>query len=294
MGKQKDFVAINILCMYPNKATACSIGLVKVKDNKVVDEFHSLISPPAELKFTGFNMVQDLHGITETQTDGKPTFIELLPKIEEFIEELPMVVHNGIVEYWTFIRALEYYRGKGIEISSYLEGKHLIDTSRMHDWVPFYKKYETIHDARLYAEFYISQDKEDVLYPKVVEKKRPDVTHEHMTYIKGREKISEYLYEEFDIETAEFKDNPFLGKRFYLSGELSFFESKDKMCILMRNKLGAIPVPRFTKSGSDAIIGGGQTGVSKSRLPNAINWGKMIAQEEDVFNLLMELGVEDL
>lgn len=113
MGKQKDFVAISMLCMYPNRATVCSVALVKVKNNEVVDEYHTLVSPPAELKFEGFNMAAWHHGISEAHTEGKPTFLEVLPRMEQFIERLPLVVHNGITEHWAFVRSLEYFRGTG-------------------------------------------------------------------------------------------------------------------------------------------------------------------------------------
>ena len=82
------------------------------------------------------------HGISESQTEeGQPTFLEkCFHRWSSLSEGLPLVVHNGVTEHWAFVRSLEYFRGTGVDVSSYLEDERLIDTDRMFDSVPFYKR----------------------------------------------------------------------------------------------------------------------------------------------------------
>ena len=296
MEKQMSFVAID----FQYRKTAdypCSVGMVKVRDGKEVDRFHSFINI-ADAPSEGYKAYsEERNGISTEQTLSSPTFPEIFPQIESFIEELPLIAHYAQTERTVFDKAL-----KRFGMTSYLSDAKFIDTKRMYN-VPMDKCVEefnltynteflSLNEAKAAAELYLLLDAEDVWYPVVKEKKRKDLTQKKMSDIKGKEKISASVFEEFDIETAEFKDNPFFGKRFYLSGELSYFKSKDQMCTLMKEKLGAIPVEKFTKSTADAIVGGGRTGVSASRLPNAQKWGLMIAQEEEIFNLLKGFGVD--
>lgn len=293
MGKQKDFVAINILCMNQNKATACSVALVKVRNNEIVDEFHSLVSPPSEIRSSGFNMVQFLHGITEEQTEGKPTFIELLPEMEAFIEGLPLVVHNGITEYWAFIRALEYYRSIGCDVSSGLEGQRMIDTKLSHHINLTDKNYQTLHDARLYAEFYISQDLDDELYPRIKELKRPDVTQEHMAYVKTKEKVPPMVYEDFDYSTSKRQDNPYFGYGVFITGETECFISKTDLYLTLRDEFGIHP-KKGPAAGTNNLLIVCNRGAGQGRIKTATEKSHVIIGEEDLLAELDLMGIEVL
>lgn len=291
MGKQKDFVAISVLCMYPNRATVCSVALVKVKDNKVVDEYHTLVNPPSELKFEGFNMAAYHHGISEVYTAGKPAFLDVLPQMEQFIEGLPLVVHNGVTEYWAIVRSLEYFRGTGVDVSSYLENERLIDTARMHDSVPFIKEYDTLMDARAYAEFYISQDSDDVLYPLVKEKKRPDVTQEHMAEVKRKEKVSPEVYEEFDYSLTKHPDNPYFGLGLFVTGEADFFASKTDLYLCLRNELGTRPCKSVLAKPNNILVVC-ERGFGAARIEKATKAKQLIISEEELFEELKSMGVD--
>ena len=50
-----------------------------------------------------------IHGFTENDFEGKPTFAEVLPKMEAFIEGLPLVAHNACVERACIHDACAYY-----------------------------------------------------------------------------------------------------------------------------------------------------------------------------------------
>lgn len=65
-----------MLNMYPHKATVCSVGIVKVRDNRMMDEFHSLVNPPEELQFGRNETILNLHGIMKDVTEGSPSFVQ--------------------------------------------------------------------------------------------------------------------------------------------------------------------------------------------------------------------------
>ena len=292
MGKQKDFVAINMLCMYPNKATVCSVALVKVKNNEVVDEFHSLVNPPEELQYGENEMLQRLHGITEDMTAGAPSFLELLPKIEEFIEGLPLVVHNGITEHFVFVRAMEFYRSQGLNVETYLENARFIDTKKMAHLNLIDKRYEALHDARLYAEYYKRLELEDVLYPEV--KKRPDVTKEQMAYAKTKEEVSQFVFDKYDYSQVENPNNIYFGMGAYITGNLALFKSKDDLHLLLRNKLGIRPCKSQSKSKSNKnfILICGATGAGPTKIKTAEGLGQTILQEEELYEELLSMGYD--
>lgn len=296
MEKQKDFVAID----FQYRKTAdypCSVGIVKVMNGEEVDRFHSFINisnAPSE----GYKAYsEERNRISTEQTLSSPTFPEIFPQIESFIGDLPLIAHYAQTERTVFIKSLDRFG-----ITSPLYDVKFIDTKRMYNMpmdecvkkfnLSYNTEFLSLNEAKATAELYLLLDVDDVWYPAEKVKKRKDLTQQKMADIKSKEKIDASVFDEFNIETAAFKDNPFYGKRFYLSGELLLFRSKTEMCLLMKEKLGAIPVSKFTKDGADAIVGGGQTGVSASRLPNAQKWGKMIAQEEEIYHLLKAFGVD--
>lgn len=86
-----SFVALDFETANERKASACAIGMVKVIDGVIVEEFYSLIDP--ESYFNGYNV--HIHQIDEKMVKGKPTYPELLPKIIKFIDGLPVVAHNA-------------------------------------------------------------------------------------------------------------------------------------------------------------------------------------------------------
>lgn len=294
MEKKKDFVAINMLCMYPNKATVCSVALVKVRNNEVVDEFCSLVNPPEELQYGENETLQRLHGITEDMTAEAPSFLELLPKMEEFIEGLPLVVHNGITEHFVFVRAMEFYRSQGLNVETYLENERLIDTKKMAHLNLVDKRYEALHDARLYAEYYKRLELEDALYPEVKVKIRPDVTKEQMAYAKTKEKVSDFVFEAFDYSQVEDPNNIYFGMGAYITGDLALFKSKDDLHLLLRNKLGVRPCRTQSKSKSNKnfILICGTTGAGPTKIKTAEELGQTILREEELYEELFSMGYD--
>ena len=118
-----SFVSIDFETLYSQRVSACSIGMVKYKDRKIVDHYYSLIRPPFDYEGKSGNALTWVHGISEEMLINEKTFAELLPEIESFVEGLPLVAHNASVEKCCIRDACAYY---GIKTS--LDYNNIIDT----------------------------------------------------------------------------------------------------------------------------------------------------------------------
>jgi hypothetical protein len=80
-----DFTAIDFETANPSSASACSIGLVKVRGGAVVDRLHRYIRPPfPHDEFSEWNV--RVHGITRDMVADAAGWAELLPVFREFAD----------------------------------------------------------------------------------------------------------------------------------------------------------------------------------------------------------------
>lgn len=88
----KDFAAIDFETANGSRTSVCSVGVVIVREGRVVDEFYSLIRPyPNYYSY----FTTRIHGLTSRDTDGAPTFPEVWAEIAPRIKGLPLVAHNS-------------------------------------------------------------------------------------------------------------------------------------------------------------------------------------------------------
>ncbi|MFD0853411.1 3'-5' exonuclease, partial [Actinomadura adrarensis] len=89
-----SWVAIDFETANALRASPCSVGLVKVKDGQLVEEWSSLIRPPDGYDyFDPFNV--GIHGITADRVRGAPGWPETLERIVQFVGDTPFVAHNA-------------------------------------------------------------------------------------------------------------------------------------------------------------------------------------------------------
>ena len=87
-----DFAAIDFETANEQPSSVCSVGVVIVHGGEVVDSFYSLIHPEPEY-YQWF--CQQVHGLSEEDTDDAPVFPYVWEKIAPKIEGLPLVAHNA-------------------------------------------------------------------------------------------------------------------------------------------------------------------------------------------------------
>jgi len=89
-----DFTAIDFETANSSSASACSVGLVKVRDGRPVDSATWLIQPPiGHDEFWEWNT--RIHGIRAADVIGAPTWREQLPDLVAFADGDALVAHNA-------------------------------------------------------------------------------------------------------------------------------------------------------------------------------------------------------
>lgn len=88
-----DFLALDFETACSKLNSACSFGIVCVKDLEIVDSAYSLIRPP-EMSFDPHN--SSVHGITPDMVEAAPTLSEYWPQVSSmFSPHTPVVAHNA-------------------------------------------------------------------------------------------------------------------------------------------------------------------------------------------------------
>ena len=86
-----NFAAIDFETANNERSSVCSVGIVIVRDGKIVDKFYSLIKPEPEY----YNYwCSQVHGLSLDDTMEAPVFPDVWAQIEPMIEGLPLVDHN--------------------------------------------------------------------------------------------------------------------------------------------------------------------------------------------------------
>ena len=86
-----NFAAIDFETANNERRSVCSVGIVIVRDGKIVDKFYSLIKPEPEY----YNYwCSQVHGLSLDDTMEAPIFPDVWAQIEPMIEGLPLVAHN--------------------------------------------------------------------------------------------------------------------------------------------------------------------------------------------------------
>jgi DNA polymerase-3 subunit epsilon len=89
-----DFTAIDFETANSSMASACSVGLVKVRDGQVVDRIGWYIRPPmGHDHFIDWNT--RIHGITADMVMDAPTWVEQMADLLAFTGDDHLVAHNA-------------------------------------------------------------------------------------------------------------------------------------------------------------------------------------------------------
>jgi predicted amidohydrolase/DNA polymerase III epsilon subunit-like protein len=104
---KQDFCAIDFETGNNLSASACAVGLVRVRDGKITDSFYSLIKPPEGMQI--FSSFTAIHGITMRDVRDKRDFGELWPTLAAFIGNDTLVAHNASFDRNVLASCIAYY-----------------------------------------------------------------------------------------------------------------------------------------------------------------------------------------
>ncbi|MBN9224691.1 MAG: DNA polymerase III subunit epsilon [Microbacterium sp. SCN 70-27] len=101
-----DFTAIDFETANSSSASACAVGLTRVRDGRVVATTGWLIQPPpGHERFFELNI--GIHGITAADVGDAATWVDQLPALTEFIGDDVLVAHNAGFDMTVLRRACE-------------------------------------------------------------------------------------------------------------------------------------------------------------------------------------------
>ncbi len=101
-----DFTAIDFETANSSSASACAVGLARVRDGEVVARASWLIRPP-EGHDRFFDINVSIHGITADDVLSARTWTQQLPELLAFIGDDVLVAHNAGFDLAVLRRACE-------------------------------------------------------------------------------------------------------------------------------------------------------------------------------------------
>ena len=87
-----DFAAIDFETANHYPSSICSVGVVIVREKKIIEKIYSLIRPEPEW-YSFWNT--QIHGLTALDTENEKVFPYIWEEILPKIEDLPLVAHNS-------------------------------------------------------------------------------------------------------------------------------------------------------------------------------------------------------
>lgn len=103
-----SFVAIDFETANAFRGSACQVGLVRVVDGVVDEQFETYLKPPpGHDDFAPFNVM--LHGVTAADVINAPELPDFLRTLEEFAGGLPLVAHNAAFDLGVLRDGLDVY-----------------------------------------------------------------------------------------------------------------------------------------------------------------------------------------
>ena len=113
MNSFDTYTAFDVETPNAKNDSICSLGLVHVKDGRVVSKEYYLVDP--DDRFDYFNV--KLHGISMKTVKGEPSFPKIWEKIGDYFTEGLIVAHNATFDLNVLSKTLRTYRIDVPEIS---------------------------------------------------------------------------------------------------------------------------------------------------------------------------------
>lgn len=101
-----EWAAIDFETANGDRSSACSVGIVIVREAQIIETKSWLIRPPT-LYFDPYNVM--IHGISEADVEDQPTFDELWPEVHSVLNGCPVVAHNASFDFSVLRHTLDEY-----------------------------------------------------------------------------------------------------------------------------------------------------------------------------------------
>lgn len=242
-----DFIAIDFEIANNRMSSACSLGMVFVKDNQIVDEKYFLIQPPT---LTFLEETTKIHGLTVEDVKYERKFNEIWEEIKHHFEGATIIAHNAqfdmsvlhccLMEYSLEIPEFEFICSIPLSAKACKEkvGNSLVERLSHFDII-LENHHNALHDARACAELVTTcvtvKNKKSLqsyckTYRSIPIKKFSELKPQ--TYFKQKKKkksFAKVVISEISANVQTFnEEHPFFGKNIVFTGELKL-DRKDAM-----------------------------------------------------------------
>ena len=289
----KSFVGIDFETLYPQRVSACSVGMVKYIDGEIVDRFYTLIRPPFDYPGKCGSVLTWIHGLTEDMVKDARTFEEVLPEMESFVNDLPLVAHNACVERACIRDASAFYglqtkldyenifdtltlsrqAEAKLGISEEGPGTHQLDTVCKRFGISGNNHHNALADAEMSGNLM-------VLFQKILSEGETIEVVETPTTLRQKYNPEDKV-QRTDLDSVA--DNPFKNQVVVLTG---FAKADSQEYAHKLNELGAIIKDGVNKK-TNILITGYNAGPSK--MQKAQEFGARIMSEEEFKEIIKQL-----
>ncbi|NMD71635.1 exonuclease [Bacillus sp. DNRA2] len=245
-----DFIAIDFEIANNNLSSACSLGMVFVNNNQIVDEKYFLIQPPS-LIFD--EKMTKVHGLTRTDVQGADKFDKVWDEIKSYFNSETLVIaHNAqfdmsvlkscLVEY--SLEIPEFRFADSIQISAKACGGNGVRGSlkARTEWfgIVLNDHHNALADARACAELVIKsvqlKNRKSIhtflqtYRTSILVKSFSELKHQTSFYRKQTQKFKKIDVNEIAPACEELACNhPLYDKQIVFTGELSMMERETAM-----------------------------------------------------------------
>jgi DNA polymerase-3 subunit epsilon len=100
------YAAIDFETATGDRNSACAVGIVTLDSGAISDTFYTLIQPPDNYYWSDFT---EIHGITDKDTAGTPTFAALFPQILARLQGRTLIAHNATFDSGVLLGTMTHY-----------------------------------------------------------------------------------------------------------------------------------------------------------------------------------------
>lgn len=266
-----NFIAIDFEIANKNMYSACSVGLVFVENNKIVDEKYFLIKPPNLVFDESFSAV---HGLTKRDVIGARNFDEVWELIKDYFQSNIIAAHNAQFDMSVLKSSLLYYE---IELPkfSYIcsipfstracvssnVGRSLEDRATYFG-IDIEQAHNSLHDARVVAQLMIrcmEINKSDSIINYVSAYDVPlnnfsNLNHNENFGKRGESKFANKKLVDITTDAQWFDAaHPFFSKQIVFTGDMASIDRKS--AARAANNLGAIIKNGVTRKTDYLVVG---------------------------------------